>query len=115
MTNVRAFSCFYSSYEETGDPMKTIPSQGQGKATVDFIMANEDNEIVKCSFKKLFEYNGDMYVAVEDTTETMYILRVKDPFSNTPKLVELPKEHTLTIHNFYRCLIGERPLYAEPS
>lgn len=81
------------------------------KATIDFIMINENNETIKCSFKKLFEYNESMYVAFEDPTETIHILRVKDPFSNTPKLVEIPKEHKEVIQTLYKSLIGERMDY----
>lgn len=89
----------------------TIHDNTRRKATVDFIMVNENNETIKCSFKKLFEYNENMYVAFEDTAETIHILRVKDPYSNTPKLVEIPKEHKEVIHNFYQSLIGERLVY----
>lgn len=77
------------------------------KATVDFIMVNESNETIQCSFKKLFEYSDNMYVAFEDETETIHILRVKDPYSDTPKLVEIPSGHKTTIHNFYKSLVGD--------
>jgi hypothetical protein len=83
------------------------------KVLLDFIIANENNETVKCSFRKLFEYNGDMYVAFEDNNETIHILKIKDPYSNTPKLVEIPKEHRIIIRNVYKALIGERPLYVD--
>ncbi|MCY9665842.1 DUF1292 domain-containing protein [Paenibacillus alginolyticus] len=95
--------------------MTTVQDNTRRKATVDFIMANENNETIKCSFKKLFEYSGNMYVAFEDTTETIQILRVKDPYGTTPKLVEIPKDHLTAIHNFYKSLMGERPIYTEPS
>lgn len=78
---------------------------------IDFVMVNDKNETIKCSFKKIFEYNATMYVAFEDTTETVFIFRVKDPYSSAPKLVEIPNDHKEFIHNYYKALIGELLVY----
>ncbi|GGG18615.1 hypothetical protein GCM10010916_39280 [Paenibacillus abyssi] len=89
--------------------MVTLPKgRKESKAQLDFIILNEHSESITCSFKKLFEYGETLYVAFEDPSQEIHILKIKDPYTLTPKLVELSNDNKKTIYNHYKSLIGER-------
>ncbi|MGF7033459.1 hypothetical protein J2T17_004407 [Paenibacillus mucilaginosus] len=79
----------------------------KSRTVVDFIIQNDQHEEVYCTFRQLFDYSGDLYVAFEDQYEDVHILRVKNPYSEAPTLVEVPEGSRSILRKHYLSIIGE--------